>query len=174
MTPKTHAMLDLETLGVGPSPVIMAVGLVFFRQKADYSLYEVERHSYNVSIQSCLDVGLQTDGSTHGFWLWKASPEARLAMETDQRGLEAAVGMCNSIISLHNCGTLWSRGQDWGWWAAACRALRVRSPDYWRVRDVRTLLPDKPLHTAHIAVDDALAQVAALSAFCQQRQWGIR
>lgn len=74
-------MLDIETLGVRPTSVIVQIGACYFdRKTGEISKSFIE----NISIKSCLDYGLTVDGETLAWWMqqkdrsWGANPESLL------------------------------------------------------------------------------------------------
>lgn len=74
---KKHVMIDIETMGIRPTSAIISIGAVHFDKTQIFSEFYV-----NVSLKSCMDVGLTTDQSTVDWWM-KQSVEARMAWQRE-------------------------------------------------------------------------------------------
>lgn len=60
-----HLMIDLETMGVGNNAAIKSIGAVKFNienEELGEGFYKV------VNLQSCIEIGLETDESTKEWW----------------------------------------------------------------------------------------------------------
>lgn len=62
-------MIDLETLGSGPTSVVVQIGCVAFDRDTGEI---VDEFSTNVDVQSEIDAGFQVDGSTIKWWMQQA------------------------------------------------------------------------------------------------------
>ena len=72
-----NIMIDIETLGGTPDGVILSIGAVRFDDKSIFDDFYV-----NVTIQSCLDVGMKIDPKTIEWWFGQ-SDAARSALFVD-------------------------------------------------------------------------------------------
>jgi len=164
-------MLDIETMGTGANSVITSIAAVPFHMDGTTGDY----FSQNVDIQSCLDAGLQVDGSTIYWWLEK-SQEAREALLQHRKPLAQVLLNLISFIGLEmeQDFNIWGKGPsfDMGILADAYRACKMDIP--WRYsneRCVRTYIDgyEDLLNThlpfsgtEHIAENDALHQIAQM------------
>lgn len=84
--PTKLVCVDLETLGKKPSSVILSIGACLFDAKG------VDPQAFHqvIDIQSCLDVGLEVDGSTIQWWM-KQSEEARSVFQAKSVPLKVAL-----------------------------------------------------------------------------------
>lgn len=165
-----NLMIDIETLGTRSNSVIMSVGAVLFDLK-DYR--EVLLHR-KISIQSCLDVGLQVDGNTIEWWL-KQSPENIERLMTGERyQLSTVLHELSSLSLYQKQWYVWSHGSIFDivllenaykaagfstWW------------NYKNVRDTRTLFDvanykysSEGKEVKHDALEDAMNQAKAVQA----------
>lgn len=186
MTEK-HVMIDIETLGLGPTPVILQIGAVAFDPGADEPIPPYTQRSRNhfemsIDIDSCLDlclrVGLHVDGSTIAWW-FAQSDAARRAVMTNPRPLGSVLNAFWAWLGLHRSGDapglpfIWSHGAAFDVPVLEAAYRLCRNPilavpwDHRSVRDTRTLFAlaeefagwQKPRHeTAHTALADAITQ----------------
>lgn len=166
-------MLDLETMGSGPTAAIVAIGAVKFEPEAGVlgeTFYGV------VDLQSSVDVGLGIDPNTVLWWL-KQSDAARAAVALPGRPLRD--------ILIEFARWIPAEARVWGNGAAfdnvvlssAYRACGMPPP--WSFRNDRCyrtlcalnadvpLAPPAPTAIAHHARDDAVAQARHLLAIMQ-------
>jgi len=153
-------MVDIETLGTAPGSVIVQLGAVYFNWEGEM---ESSMFSRNVSIQSCLDVGLKVDESTLRFW-YKETPNWLnnvQAIRTALQGLKTFAEKAESI---------WSHATfDIPMINTAARMSGIEDPiKYWKCRDIRTLTmltgwkkpKDAPKDVkSHDATEDCMYQV---------------
>lgn len=159
-------MLDLETLGNGPRPVIVAIGAVFFGPEGlGESLY------VRVSPQSCIDIGLEMDADTVLWWM-SQSDEARRELLRPAVDILSALDLLTAFVRAGGQDVLvWGNGAaaDNAWTASAYRAARRKMPwGHWNDRCYRTiknlwpLVPMERAGTHHNGLDDAKAQALHL------------
>ncbi len=147
-----HLMIDLETMGNGSNSVICSIGAVEFNLDTG----ELGKEFYEkVSIQSCLNIGLQVDGSTIEWWL-QQSEKARMELVTGKR-LDIAIVLSSfqyfmSTIDGMNV-QVWGNGArfDLGILQDAYRKSGYsKIPwDFRKERDVRTLVSARPKIKEH-------------------------
>ena len=178
---RNHLMIDIETYGRTPGAAIASIGAVFFDPHED-NLNDlpddIPLFYKNISLDSCLQIGLKTDAPTIEWWV-KQGEEARQALETptpipvtsalydfkrfywDQK---EELGRRTSVY-------VWSHGAtfDIPMIAVACNQIGWAEPPwvYYNCRDTRTLFDlafkgGKPKSPAsdikHYALGDAIAQ----------------
>ena len=62
----SHLMLDLETMGTKSNSAIISIGAVEFNIQTGETGREFYR---NISLQSCIDIGLKVDADTIMWWM---------------------------------------------------------------------------------------------------------
>lgn len=170
-------MIDLETMGLGPSPAIVQIGAVLFQPMmafgdgSDIAIYPTT-FKRTISLQSSLLAGASMDQSTLEWWL-SQSDEAKQSISEEAVSLRQALLDFTEFCSEHGVSQIWSHGaaSDVPWLEASYKLLKLEAP--WRhtqVRDTRTLFWMAGLTgwdrlqdwggTAHDALDDARRQAA--------------
>src|SRR5262245_12184404 len=99
-------MVDLETMSNGPSAAIIQIGAVEF----DGSGLGRE-FSTGVCLQSCIDHGLEVDGSTVKWWM-EQSDAARSAAFRDMRLLPDALAAFECFVKETGCDFVWAKPAD--------------------------------------------------------------
>ena len=162
-------MVDIETLGTDANAAILSIGACRF-----------DRHSYvidpemfyrNVDLQSCLDVGLTTDGSTFYWWLNNSAAARQALCSPFPIKLGEALIDLNTFYQGADC--VWSHGASFDVVILEEAYRRAFIPSgrppwhYRKARDTRTLFdPDvTPGYyeqvdggVPHNALDDAIEQ----------------
>ena len=175
--PKKHIMVDLETMGLKPNAAIISIGAVHFDSQNLHS----EFYS-NVSLKSCLDLGLTTDQSTVDWW-HKQSVEARSAWQRDDAPglMEALTQFTVWLRSIGNQKEIcpWGNGADFDLvlLGSAHRALDVDPPwEFYNHHCFRTMknmfqVANMPRQgTYHHALDDAKHQARHLQRILANHQ----
>jgi len=167
MAANVHAMVDLETLDVKATGVIMSIGAVAF----DPMGTEMGERFYTViSIDDCLKHGLTTSPDTLKWWL-KQSPEAQSVMheaKASNKTLEDALSAFSVWWKANKLKYLWGNGaafdnamlsyaytrtnidQPWVCWNDLC---------FRTLKNLNSEVPATPRHgTYHNALDDAITQ----------------
>lgn len=164
------AMIDIESLGLGPRVVVLQIGAVLFgRDEITIGGFpEVNRFSVDLDLQSQIDGGRKIDASTLMWWLTVAPEEARrrVFVERAPRPINAALADLSSF--LRGVERVWARGPQFDLvnLESLYTDLGMGVPwSYRAVRDSRTLLefaesaPDITLleaeGPAHVGVADA-------------------
>jgi len=167
-------MVDLETLSTQPNAVITAIAAVPFNSTS-WKYSKKEAFYKIIDIQSCLDAGLEVEGSTIYWWL-QQSKTARQALfgtkDNPKISLSHALFLFTKYIedNLTSPTYIWGNGAsfDLSILANAYNKLNKEIPwNYRNERDVRTLVHIKPeikkstakYGTMHIAVDDCINQI---------------
>ena len=152
-------MLDLETMGNGPTSAIISIGAVYFDKTGlGDTFYQ------KISLASAVDAGCTMDPSTVLWWM-NQSYDARREFigNSKEASLEAAL---DAFASFYKPSTLlWGNGSDFdnAILANAYRALGKKQPWAYKnnrcYRTVKNLFPDAPKPAdnslAHNALEDA-------------------
>lgn len=167
------AFLDLETLGTGPSPAIVQIGLVIF----DTTLI-LDRRSIRIDWGVDLEAGGELDPACLRWWLRQPARCQDLAEDTFSTAPERALDVVTQTCLHWDVGPVWANGCDWGWLEAAYR--RHKLPIFWSynaVRDLRTLRKTvcagievaRDEATMHDALTDALWGACLVQEMHQQK-----
>ena len=167
-------MVDLETMGTGPTAAIVSIGCVpFDRESLTVGLDEF----YTVvDLESSLKAGLTAESSTILWWMMQ-SEEARTELFSRRRAqlyeaLSALRYWMAGLVPAKNDRKVWGNGAafDNVILSSAYKAVGLETPwNFWNDRCFRTMknefadvpLPDRSgLH--HKAVDDARYQAECL------------
>jgi len=171
---KMHIMLDLETMGNNNRAAIIAIGAVAFDING-----VVDKFYQQVSLESSVSAGMQTDTSTILWWL-KQSDAARSAFDNNESAgclLSALVEFRNWFNNIDGC-EVWGNGAafDNAILSFAYGLLKIQQPwKFWNdrcYRTVKNLYPDVEMTrtgTHHNAVDDAESQALHLIEICKQK-----
>jgi len=181
-----NVMLDLETMGKGPSAAIVTIGAVFFDPMTGELGAEFEAH---IDLRDSARFG-EIDHDTVLWWL-RQSDDARAALKPSGKSQQ----LDDALWGLYEWMVNGSEGNDgnlkvWGNGASfddvilrnACQQTRVPPAwSYWNDRDVRTVVDmgrdllgfdpkkDMPFEgVAHRALDDAKHQARYVSAIYQR------
>ena len=175
-----NIMVDLETLGTGAKSVIISIGAIAFDEQSD----ELGQGFYReVDINSCLQQGLEIDGSTVAWWI-QQSEQARKVFKADGKtvALSKALVEFTDFLSFVSKGDLggikiWGNGAsfDNSILSEAYNACELEQPwKFWNDRCYRTVKnlynevrADERQGTYHNALDDAKFQAHHLIKICQ-------
>ena len=165
-----NLMVDIETLGVRSTSVILSIGAVEFDGQA------IGRGFHRrIDIQSCLDAGLTVDASTIEWWMTQSN-EARAIFDIKGDPLDRVLDDFSRAFDWDN-KLIWCNGMNFDLPILdnAFHAVGLRTPwPYYNGRDYRTLknmfskelvnsIRVEPV-VAHDALDDARAQALTLQA----------
>lgn len=172
-----HVMVDLETLGKGPTAAVKQIGYCFFNSST--GLVEPPQ-TIHVDVESCTAAGLTIDGSTVAWW-FQQSPQAIQAMAKPGIFLKAALAQFALALAKYRPDCVWANSPSFdlvilGNAFDACGGPRPWV--YWKERDMRTvmeLFPDKydskiVPSVAHEAGADAEAQAKRVLRALQKRE----
>lgn len=165
-----HVMLDLETLGVAPGCVVLAIGAVAF----DLDGKTGEHFYRTISAESCRQHGLVEDPRTVEWWSQQPK-EVRDALMVDRRLVRDVAKEFHQWFLVAGAEFVWCQGAsfDVPIWEGVCRILKGPIPwKFWNVRDTRTVYdlfgfdPRDLLRAGkhHNALDDARFQVECVAA----------
>lgn len=158
-------MLDIETMGTLQNSVICSIGAVKFNIATGETGDEFYQR---VSIQSCLDCGLQVTGSTIEWWL-KQSDKARSEIGIDAKHLVEVLSMFSLFVQ-DEPYSIWGNPAsfDIGIVTNAYEKCNLSIPWNFRLeRDMRTLVSLVPdikstipsVGIAHHPIDDCKYQI---------------
>lgn len=165
-----HVMVDLETMSTEPNAAIISIGAVACRQGV------ILREFYSVvSLQSCMDVGLDVSASTIMWWLGQ-SEEARKAVRLASNTITKELGELNAWAESLNNPRVWGNGSDFDNVILKNAYKAVGLKPFWSyyndrcyrtiknlIDPQRRLLP-REAAVAHHALFDAADQMAHLQA----------
>lgn len=169
----THYVLDLETMGKGPTSAIVAIGCVRVENLViTGSLYR------RVRLESALQAGLHMDASTIEWWLQQEETARAEIFNPGGHTLEWALVDLAAFMGM-NAGDqpskkalLWGNGSSFDNVIVgnAFDACNIQRPwMFWNDRDLRTLLALYPEAkalpfegTKHHALDDAMHEAKQL------------
>lgn len=142
-------MIDIETMGTGKRAAIVQLGAVKFSALGaplpEICIPDAPNVLYvNVSLESCVKMGMQMDASTLDFWLHKAPEEARRSLTEPQPiTIQAALARLKKFVDWKQ-DFVWAKGPSFDH-AILSEAFRLSGDTYgaWnfaRERCVRTAL----------------------------------
>lgn len=164
---KQHVMLDLETLGLKPNSVILSVGAALFSLDGQIEPLYHRR----ITIQSCLDAGLEVDGDTVEWWMNQKEENRGRLFAVKTKPLGATLWELDNVVkSVRPNGIyVWSHGSNFDTvlYENACKKTGMSIWwDYRNVRDTRTLFDlanyKYKASGIHDALDDAMNQAKAV------------
>ena len=165
-------MIDLETLGTGPSAAIIAIGAIAF----DLETNQLGPKFYTaVSLASSVGEGGMMDADTVQWWM-RQSDAARAVFNAENKSdIEGAlIDFETYLIDLpceFNDRRIWGNGSDFDNVILRSAYDRLHIPAPWKFynnrcyRTVKSLFPHVPFESvgvAHNALDDATAQALHL------------
>ncbi len=188
-------MLDIETMGVGPSAAMLSIGLVRFSEADGVLPYE--HYHWHIDLADSIRQGATVDGETVAWWLTQPEHARRglrgLQARQDGHGgqpEERALVQLNWRLQAPDLAgaPIWANGIDFDLVilrSALARHKLAPGWAYWQQRDLRTLrkllphvpAPERDEADKHNALRDALHQAAhcaallrALRAVCAPRE----
>lgn len=168
-------MIDIETLGNGPTSVILSIGVIAFDPNSNAIGQDFHQL---ITIDSCLRKGLTVDGSTIQWWMTQPDAARELFNKLDEHGisLQFALGNLREFMQdSSKAPILWCNHPSFD--AAildnAYRRCEMKTPwQYYNVKDYSTIrgsihkavfdkIRVRP-QIAHDALHDAIAQAKSL------------
>jgi len=161
-----HMMVDLETMAVSPSAVVLTLGAVHFNP---YGTGYSDKIYFRINIDDQDVLNREIDPSTIDWWSKQDPAIMEEAFSSDNR-----VPLVDAIDQFHKfawgCSAFWSHGSvfDIVILENIYRQLGKPVPwQYWQIRDTRTLFdlgfdPDMPTASKHNALEDAIRQAVGV------------
>lgn len=160
-----HVMIDIETMGNQSYSAIVSIGAVEF----DIETKKTGREFYrNVSLQSCLDMGLIINPDTLMWWL-KQNEEARLEI-ANNKGIHINQALQDFTQFINKSQQLWGNSARFDLGIIQNAYDKAKLPISWdfrKERCLRTLVSFNPglrynhkyEGTAHHAIADCYNQI---------------
>lgn len=159
-----HIMIDIETMGNINNSAIVSLSAVKFDIKTGF---KGEIFHRLVNLQSCLDIGLEVNGSTIMWWLDK-SDEARNFLKGENYHIKEVLNDFSDFCTVDH--EIWGNSPrfDLGIIQNAYNKLKLPIPwDFRKERDVRTLVSFLPKikenwlfsGVKHNSIDDCYNQI---------------
>ena len=161
----SHLMLDLETMGTKSNSAIISIGAVEFNIQTG----ETGRNFYrNISLQSCIDIGLQMDADTIMWWMRQSDNARNSLIEIPPFSIQQALidfkEFCNKDYQI------WGNSARFDLGLLENAYDKIRIPIPWKFnqeRCLRTLTSFNPeikcniefKGTAHNALEDCYHQI---------------
>jgi DNA polymerase III epsilon subunit-like protein len=168
--PKTHVMLDLETLDVRPTASILTIGAVKFDPYGnDIERPDCDKFYVKVDLDSCDRLGLTVDDNTVAWWGQQSAEAQAEAFSEDGRiSIEDAMQQLYKFCWGAKC--VWSHGAGFDVVILEHvfnRVGRAVPWKFWQVRDTRTMFdlgidPNRPPILKHHALEDAWNQAVGV------------
>ena len=155
-------MVDLETMAVSPSAVVLSLGAVHFNP---YGNGYGDKLYFRINIDDQDALGREVDPNTITWWSQQDPAIMEEAFSPDNR-----ISLVDAIDQFHKfawgCDAFWAHGStfDIVILENIYKQLGKTVPwQYWQIRDTRTLFdlgvdPDMPKGGKHDALQDAIRQ----------------
>jgi hypothetical protein len=170
-----HLMIDIETLGTGPNAVITSISAVQFDLETGETGKEFHKP---ISIQSCLDAGLEVEAGTLLWWMGNADDERGRFIQDQKEAVSlktALLDLNSFMITTFTNGVkdvkVWGNGATFDISKIENAAYKSKTKLVWdsknAPRDVRTLVDFNPVTkdltefvgTKHFGIDDCKHQI---------------
>jgi hypothetical protein len=168
-------MIDIETLGNGPTSVILSIGAVAFDPDSNAI---GEGFTVLIEIDSCLRAGLTVDGSTIQWWMTQSEEARELFNQLDTRAWPLKIALRNLkewMEGLSKSPIVWCNHPsfDTAILENAYRRCEIKTPwQYYNIKDystVKSMLAKTEFdkirtypQVPHDAYHDAVAQALSL------------
>lgn len=158
-----NIMIDIETMGIGPSAPVLSIGAVAFDTEIRKSFY------VEINTKSLARRGFVPEFGTVVWWMGQSDQAREFIMAGAAKGvdIEEALTQLSSFIGLYDKAELWSNGADFDLVILKSAYEKCDMALPWTCRDVtcfrtfKKLFPklDQPFDgVQHNAHDDALHQ----------------
>jgi len=167
-----HMMLDLETMGLGGRSAIVSIGAVAFDPESGVL---GESFYTNVDLSSCIEYGLEVDGTTVAWWITQSS-DAKRSLFKDAKPLDEALKAFTQFLRQFEKVKVWGNGLGFDNVIIKNAYAAVSQERPWndfQDRDMRTIVDmTESIHgkqtfvkegVAHNALDDAVNQAKFVS-----------
>ena len=161
-----HLMIDLETMAVSPSAVVLSLGAVHFDP---YENGYGDKLYMRISIDDQDALGREVDPNTLDWWAKQDAKVMEEAFSPDDR-----VPLVEAMDRFHKfawgCDAFWAHGSTFDITILENIYRQLNKPlpwNYWQIRDTRTIFdlgfdPDMPKGGKHDALQDAIRQAVGV------------
>jgi exodeoxyribonuclease VIII len=161
-----HLMVDMETLAVSPSAVVLSLGAVHFDP---YSTGYGDSIYFRIDLDDQDTLGREVDPKTIDWWS-KQDP----AIMEEAFSLDNRIPLVDAIDQFHRfawgCSAFWSHGATFDLVILENIYRQLNKPlpwNYWQLKDTRTLFdlghdPEMPQGSKHDALQDAIRQAVGV------------
>jgi hypothetical protein len=157
-----HLMVDMETMAVSPSAVILSLGAVHFNP---YGNGYGDKLYFKIDLDDQDKLGREIDPSTLDWWS-KQDPKAMEEAFSPDNRVPLAEAMDRFHKFAWGCDAFWSHGATFDLVIIEDIYRQLGKPlpwNFWQLRDTRTLFDlgwnsDMPKGDLHNALQDAIRQ----------------
>jgi exodeoxyribonuclease VIII len=161
-----HLMVDMETLAVSPSAVVLSLGAVHFDP---YSTGYGDSIYFRIDLDDQDTLGREVDPKTIDWWS-KQDP----AIMEEAFSLDNRIPLVDAMDQFHRfawgCSAFWSHGATFDLVILENIYRQLNKPlpwNYWQLKDTRTLFdlghdPEMPQGSKHDALQDAIRQAVGV------------
>jgi hypothetical protein len=161
-----HLMVDMETMAVSPSAVVLSLGAVHFDPHGTGygdSIY------FRIDLDDQDKLGREIDPNTLDWWA-KQDP----AIMEEAFSLDNRISLVDAMDKFHKfawgCSAFWSHGATFDLVILENIYRQLNKPlpwNYWQLKDTRTLFglghdPEMPQGGKHDALQDAIRQAVGV------------
>ena len=161
-----HLMIDMETMAVSPSAVVLSLGAVHFNP---YGNGYGDKIYFKIDLDDQDKLNREIDPNTLEWW-GKQDP----AIMEEAFSEEGRISLVEAMDIFHKfawgCDAFWSHGATFDLVIIENIYRQLGKPlpwQYWQLRDTRTLFdlgydPDMPQGSKHDALQDAIRQAVGV------------
>jgi exodeoxyribonuclease VIII len=161
-----HLMVDMETMAVSPTAVVLSLGAVHFDP---YGTGHSDSIYFKIDIDDQDALGREVDPSTIEWWSKQDPAVMEEAFSPDNR-----IPLVDAMNQFHKfawgCSAFWSHGATFDLVILENIYRQLNKPlpwNYWQLRDTRTLFdlghdPEMPQGSKHDALQDAIRQAVGV------------
>ena len=168
---KTHATIDIETLGTSPDTVVLTIGGIKFNPHEDDGLHS--QFYYRLDADEQIEMGRTVDEKTLEWWETQPEEVKADALNTNDRiPVEETLKALNKWLV--GVDKIWCQGPvfDIGILENLYKQIEIHHNwSFWNIRDSRTLfglMPKDPRKEMNFAAHNALAD-AIVQSLCIQK-----
>ena len=166
-------MIDIETLSVEPTAVIVSIAAVKFNRNVDKPVENLDQIYIKVHRESCEILGMHTDENTISWWQRQDAAIRYEALENPENRVTIKEALTKLTTWLGRSELkIWSHGDDFDCviLSQAYQKCNMKTPwKFWNTRDTRTVLDlgnvnltDIQIKNKHHPVYDCYRQILAI------------
>ena len=161
-----HLMIDMETMAVSPSAVVLSLGAVHFNP---YGNGYGDKIYFRIDLDDQDKLGREIDPNTLEWWAKQDPAIMEEAFSPDNR-----VPLADAMDQFHKfawgCDAFWSHGSIFDIVILETYYRKLGKPlpwNFWQIRDTRTIFdlgydPEMPKDAKHNALEDAYRQAVGV------------